>query len=148
LWGAYLCDYYQDRGFATPENGVALFSFARGLLGLYVYADGSLALAGQLRPPGSWGSGPWQPPSAPLPPGWPPEVAAVELRQLVVGGTAVYVRCAVESNAIRVAGASVSQDRGEKTISGSTTSTRASGTGSAPTSSLRLGCQASAEDAA
>ena len=42
------CCLPQDRGFATPENGVALFSFARGLLGLYVRADTTLCLAGQV----------------------------------------------------------------------------------------------------
>lgn len=86
---------------------MALFSYARGLLGLYVHADGSLALAGGLRPAGPWPPAPqpWVAPPAPLPPGWPAEVAAVEVRQLQVGGVAVRLVCAVEASAAGGAGA-------------------------------------------
>ena len=37
-WGQRLCNYYQDLGWGTPENGVALFSFLKGLTGLHVRA--------------------------------------------------------------------------------------------------------------
>ena len=35
-WGHTLCDYYQDVGWGAPENGVALYLFVKGLLGLRV----------------------------------------------------------------------------------------------------------------
>lgn len=52
-----------------------------------------------MRPPGPWvaGGAPWILSPAALPAGWPPEVAAVDVRQLAVAGASVRVQCAVQA---------------------------------------------------
>jgi hypothetical protein len=91
LWGQRLCDYYQDLGWATPENGVVLLSFFKGLLGLHVAADGALLLLGARS--GSWaaGSPPWRAAAA-KPAGWP-DVRSLRIQGLAVRGVSLDVDC-------------------------------------------------------
>ncbi len=93
LWGAVLCDYYQEVGWGTPENGVAFFSFAKGLLGMRATADGTLALAGTASPVVRAGMQPWRVDARPLPEGWPQEVSAVSVLGMAVNGVSVNVTC-------------------------------------------------------
>ena len=76
-----------------PEDGLVLWSFVRGLLGLYVSADGSLTLYGlQLTVPGTLKTA--------LPAGWPSAVATVTVNNMAVGKLrGVRLTCMVAAGA-------------------------------------------------
>lgn len=77
-WGQAWCDYYKSVSLDLPEDGLVLWSFVRGLLGLYVNAGGQLSLFGQPLPiPGTL--------DFQVPAGWPQEVAGVNVTGLAVG---------------------------------------------------------------
>lgn len=92
LWGHHLCEYYQDLGWGTPENGVALYSFAKGLLGVRVSPGGKLAVLGASSVV-SPRMQPWVA-KAQLPAGWPSTISRVSVNFLTVGGASVDVSCA------------------------------------------------------
>jgi hypothetical protein len=116
LWGEQLCDFYQDLGWGTPENGVAFYSFAKGLLGLRPCANGTVALLGAQSPRVSGGMAPWTLDGVPLPPGWPAEVEGVEVRALLVNGASVDVKCAVSAGSVgcTLAPPPAAREEGEK----------------------------------
>lgn len=94
-WGDRLCDYYQDVGWGTPENGVAFYAWAKGMLALAVQPGGVLRLLGHATVVPSTGMRtPWGV-TAVLPAGWPAEVVGVGVSHLAVKGTSVDVACAV-----------------------------------------------------
>ena len=78
LWGDTVCDYYEEIEFGTPENGVFLFSFLKGLLGLNVNSNSSLILLGNAANCGSNLL-------LSLPTQWPQEVRSVGVNGLNVG---------------------------------------------------------------
>jgi hypothetical protein len=99
-WKAILCDYYQDLGFGTPENGVALFSFVKGLLQLNVLADGSLLVGGVAAPQCPTGG------AFTLSPYNMQDVASISVFGLSVGAYAgVNVTCTATSSTVGGGGA-------------------------------------------
>ena len=90
----YAHAHVQDVCWGTPESGIVLWSFAKGLLGLHMSATGALTLLGSTSEPIGPGMPPWRV-TAPLPPTWPPEVATVVVGQVAVRGTLVDVSCDV-----------------------------------------------------
>jgi hypothetical protein len=95
-WGSRLCNYYQDVCWGTPESGILLFSFVRGMLGLHVAAGGSVGLLGAQSPPWAAGSPSWQASSA-LPSGWPEEVQQLQVLGLAAGSLPLRVACSAGS---------------------------------------------------
>lgn len=91
-WGNILCDYYQDVGWSTPENGVALYSFIKGIIGLQVGASGNVTLFGTPLPLCSSAAGAI---TVALPGSsvWPAEVANVSILGLMVGGRNATIAC-------------------------------------------------------
>lgn len=79
-WGQTYCDYYQEIGWSTPENGVPLYSVVKSLLGLRVWAGGDATVFGAQLPICTGDSA-----LASLPAPWPAPIASVELRGLAVG---------------------------------------------------------------
>jgi hypothetical protein len=99
-WGARLCDYYQDLGFGTPENGVLLWAFVKGLVGAHVAADGSLLLLGDRSPPlTAPAPAPWRA-SAARPTEWPADIETLLVRGLAVRGRPFSVNCAASATQV------------------------------------------------
>ena len=96
-WGEHLCAYYQDLGWGTPENGVLLWTFIKGLLGAHVAADGTLSLLGQISPPLTTTNPiPWHT-ELQIPLGWPIDVAQVLVNGLRVRGRPFIINCTATS---------------------------------------------------
>lgn len=97
-WNHHLCDYYSEIGWGTPENGVAFYSFAKGMLGLRPRGDGSLALLGSISPsPIQNRMNPWTVHTS-VPVSWPAEVGGLTINQLLVNGVVIDITCTVGSN--------------------------------------------------
>jgi hypothetical protein len=88
----------QSVSFDLPEAGLPLWSFARGLLGLYVNAGGGLSVLGAPLPvPGG-------DVTVDLPVGWPSEVATVTVNGLAVGTVrGVSLTCKVAASQLQCA---------------------------------------------
>lgn len=80
----------QSVSFDLPEAGLPLWSFARGLLGMYVDAGGHLTVLGNPLPArGGYIT-------VGLPDGWPKEVSSVTVNGLALGtARGVSVTCSV-----------------------------------------------------
>lgn len=97
-WGQRLCEYYQDLGFGTPENGVAMYSFVKGMLGLHVLANGSVVALGSTSPPPPLC--PWKV-SGPLPAGgFPSGVTSLVVEGLSIQGIPHTVDCSVVNGSV------------------------------------------------
>lgn len=93
LFGYAWCDYYKTVSFDLPEAGLALYSFVKGLLGLYVRADGTLLIAGQPLPTPTGSL------TVPVPPGWPATTQTVSVIGLNVGKSqAITLFCAAQGS--------------------------------------------------
>jgi hypothetical protein len=73
------CTRSQSVSLDLPEAGTLLWSFVRGMLGLYVAADGSLSVFNTPLP--ATGGSVY----VPVPGGWPAEVSSVSVSALCVG---------------------------------------------------------------
>jgi hypothetical protein len=94
-WGDAWCSFYKSVSFDLPEDGLPLYSFVKGLLGLYVRAGGGVSLYN-----GTAMAVPGSVVLPRLPGGWPAEVAAVTVNGLQVAGTGRTLFCAAVADSL------------------------------------------------